>query len=145
MTPLAALDLLAAVTSAWVADKASDVVWAGSHEGRWGLRMSQQVRDFTTVWFDVGDLTLAAEAYLLPPPRFNAAEVYRLCLARNWTSWPVATAIDRQGEIYIRGRMPLEVVDEDTIDQLVGAIYEVVELSFRSLVDAGFRQREKSP
>lgn len=145
MTPIAALDLLAAVTSAWVEDEASDVVWAGSHEGRWGIRMAQQVRDFTTVWFDVGDLTLAAEAYLLPPPRLDAAEVYRLCLARNWTSWPVAIAIDRRGEMYIRGRMPLDVVTEASIDQLVGAIYEVVELSFRALVEAGFRQREKSP
>lgn len=145
MTPIAALDLLVAVTSDWVEDEESDVVWAGSHEGRWGIRMAQQVRDFTTVWFEVGDLTLAAEAYLLPAPRFNADEVYRLCLARNWSSWPVAIAIDRQGEIYIRGRMPLDVVSEASIDQLVGAIYEQVELSFRPLVDAGFRAREKSP
>lgn len=144
MTPIAALDLLAAMTSDWVNDPDSDVVWAGSHEGRWGIRIAQQVRDFTTMWFDVGDLTLSSEAYLLPPPRFNAADVYRLCLARNWSAWPVAIAIDRRGDLYVRGRMPLEVVSETTIDQLVGATYEVVELSFRALVDAGFRQREKT-
>ena len=145
ITPIAALDLLVAVTSEWVDDPDSDVVWAGSHEGRWGIRMAQQVRDFTTVWFDVGDRTLSAEGYLLPPPRHNAAEVYRLCLARNWSSWPVGIAIDRQGELYVRGRMPLDSVSRESIDQLVGAIYELVELSFRTLVDAGFRQRENSP
>ncbi len=145
MTPIAALDLLVATTSSWADDDATDVVWAGSHEGRWGIRMAQLIRDFTTIWFDIGDRTLASEAYLLPPPRFNAEAVYRSCLARNWTSWPVAIAIDRQGELYIRGRVPLEVVTEETIDQLVGATYELVELSFRRLVDAGFRAREKSP
>lgn len=76
-------ETLEALTSGWVDDAESDVVWAGEHEGRWGIRMAQQARDFTTIWFDVGERTMAVEAYLLPNPPRGHAEVYRLCLLRN--------------------------------------------------------------
>ena len=45
-----AWQLLRDTSQLWVDDEGSDVVWAGEFEGRWAVRMAQEVRDFTTVW-----------------------------------------------------------------------------------------------
>jgi hypothetical protein len=136
--PEEARTTLEAVTTAWVEDPESDVVWAGEHERRWGIRMAQHARDFTTIWFDVGERTLSVAAYLLPDPPRGHAEIYRLCLLRNASSWPVAISLDPRGDLYVRGRLRLSEVAPDTIDGLVGAVYEIVELTFKPLVRIGF-------
>ena len=100
--------LVVATTQAWVEDTDSDAVWAGEYEGRWGLRMAQQCRDFTTIWFAVGERTVGYEAFLLPDPPHNRADAYRFCLSRNRTSWPAAISLDRQGDLIVSGRIPLD-------------------------------------
>lgn len=139
MDPESARHLLEAVTTAWVDDPDSDVVWAGEYEGRWGIRLAQRSRDFTTIWFAIGERTLSVEAYLLPEPPHRREEVYRMCLQRNASSWPVTISLDRRGDLYIRGRHRLSDVSTATIDGLVGAVYELVELTFKPLVRIGFQ------
>ena len=135
---MSAADLLHHVTTGWVEDDESDVVWCGEHEGRWGIRMAQQTRDFTTVWFDVGEITIGFEAYLLPPPPRNVAESLTYVLKRNWRSWPAYIAADDRGELYIKGRMPVANITESDIERAVGAVYELVEVSFRPLLSLGY-------
>lgn len=130
--------LLEETSRAWVEDPASDVVWCGEHEGRWGIRMRQTVRDFTTLWFDVGERTLGYEAYVVPEPAANKEEVYRQLLVRNQRRWRVHFAIDRDGGVVLRGRLPIEQVDAAELDAIVGAVYEAVEEAFRALVEWGF-------
>jgi hypothetical protein len=143
MTPHEARALLEETTTAWVDDALSDVVWAGDYESRWGIRMAQRARDFTTIWFDVGDITVHYEAFLLPTPPYQREEVYRYCLARSRTTWPATIVADRRGELYVAGRIPLEILNADTIDGAVGAVYDVVDSSFRTLLRMGFQRREK--
>lgn len=138
MTRDEARSLIIEVTSAWVDDETSSVVWAGPHEGRWGIRMAQANRDFTTLWFDIGARTVGLEAYLLPQPHRAREEVYRQALIRNWRSWPVWIALDRLGDLHVVGRIPLTDLRVDTLDGAVGAVYELVDLSFRPMVKAGF-------
>ena len=138
-------DLLESTTAQWVDDPQSDVVWGGEHEGRWGLRMRQTVRDFTTVWFDVGERTLGYEAYVIGEPPANKEEVYRQLLVRNQRRWRVHFAIDQEGGVVLRGRAPVDIVDEGELDAIVGAIYDAVEEAFRALIEAGFSpKREKN-
>lgn len=133
--------VLERVSATWVDDPDSDVVWAGTHEGRWGVRMRQQAREATTVWFDVGDHTVRFEAYLLPKPSSHADEVYRHCLIRNDRAWPATIAIDRRGDLNIVGRIPLAAFDDEHLEQALAAAYEVVELSFRRLIEIGYAPR----
>jgi Putative bacterial sensory transduction regulator len=130
--------LVLEVAAGWEADPASDVVWSGEHEGRVGVRIAQRTRDFTTVWFDVGERTVGFEAFVLPAPPSGAAEVYRICLSRNARSWPAHLALDRDGDISAVGRIPLEVLSAETLDGALGAVYELIELTFRPLLRAGF-------
>lgn len=136
--------IVAETTAAWLADPQSDVVWAGDYEGRRGIRFRQTVRDFTTMWFEVGQRTVGIEAFLIPAPPFNKADVYEYCLRRSARSWPVHIALDHPGDLVIVGRVPLPSVTAETLDGLLGSVYETVELSFRTLLSIGFG-REKSP
>lgn len=137
-------DLVDLVTGAWLADPNSAVVWAGDHEGRRGIRMRQLVRDMTTVWFNVGDRTVSIEAYVLPKAPKNPDEVYRQALTRNSATRRMAFALDRQGDLVLVGKIPLESLSEHELELALGEIYELVEVSFKALVAAAFG-REKNP
>jgi len=131
------------VTAAWVADPEGDVVWAGDHEGRRGVRMRQTVRDFTTVWFEARQRTVAIEAYVLPAPRRRSDEVYRQALSRNTGRRRVHFALDRLGDLVLVGRIPLSEVSESELELVLGEVYEMVEVSFRGLAAAAFgREKE---
>ena len=135
--------LLAEVVQSWVADPDSDVVYAENVEGRLAVRMRQQVREATTVWFWVGDRSLVAEAYVIPAPA-NAEEAYRQALVRNGRSFRVNFALDHEGALVVRARMPLAIVDATELSYLLAEIYETIETSFRTLVGL-VPQREKMP
>lgn len=124
-------------------DPDSDVVWAGEYEGRLGVRMAQQVRDFTTVWFEVGERTVGYEAYVLPELDGDTSEVWRQCLVRNAAMWRAHFALDRHGAVVLRGRFPVERASFAEVDAVLGAIYEAVELSFKALLAAWRSRREK--
>lgn len=137
-------ELLVTVLESWVADTDSDAEWTGVHEGKVGLRIAQRARDYTTIWFDVGQRTVGIEAFLLPAPPHNRVAVYEYCLNRNRSSWPTYIARDRQGDLYVMARHPVAVLDAKAIEDLVGAVYETVELAFPTLLQIGFSGREKS-
>lgn len=136
-----AWDLVASVTGDWVEDPSSDVVFAGEHEGRWAVRMAQQVRDFTTVWFEVGDRTVGYESFVLPRPPLRQAEIHRQLLARNLRLWRAHFSIDKNGDIVLTGRLSLTELRAEVLDEVLGAVYEAVEVSFRSLLRLGFTGR----
>ncbi len=138
MNRSAAWSLLTECSLALVADDQSDVVNAEEFEGRWAIRMAQQTRDFTTVWFSVGERTVGFEAYVLPNPPVGHQEVYRQLLTRNHRMWRTHFGIDRDGDVFLLGRVPLDDFTPHALDEILGAVYEAVELSFRSLVRSGF-------
>ena len=131
-------ELVASTAANWVADPDSDVVYTEELDGRIAVRIAQQARDFTTIWFAVGDRTLSLEAYVLPAPPHDTAEVHRQCLFRNHAARLVHFSIDRDGEIYLRARVPLEFVSEPLLEQLLAETYQHVEIAFRPLLRAGF-------
>lgn len=126
----------------WVDDPESSVVYAENVEGRWAVRMTQEVRDATTVWFEVGERSLTFEAYVMPGP-LDPAEVHRQALFRNGRAWRCFFAIDAEGAIVLRGRLSAERVTLEELDSVLGEVYETIEIAFRRMVRAGFPSREK--
>ena len=133
--------LLAQVVEDWVADPESDVVYSEKVEGRLAVRMRQQVREATTVWFRVGEFSLVAEAYVIPAPA-EALAAFRQALIRNGRSFRVNFALDYEGALLLRGRIPLERVTATELSYLLAEIYQTIEASFRSLAGL-IVQREK--
>jgi len=127
----------------WVEDRDSAVEYAEEVEGRWAVRMRQQTRDATTVWFDVGERSLRFEAYVMPAPT-APAEVHRQALVRNARAWRCFFAVDEEGAIVVRGRLPADRVSLDELDSVLGEVFETIELAFRPMVRAAYPGREKS-
>jgi hypothetical protein len=127
----------------WLDDEESSVEYAEEVEGRWAVRMRQETRDATTVWFEPGERSLSYEAYVLPAP-VATEEVHRHALARNARSWRCFFALDTENAIVLRGRLPAKLVTVDELDKVLGEIYETIELAFLPMVRAGFSSREKS-
>lgn len=134
-----ARDTLVALIDAWVADPEGDVVYAEEVDGRWATRLRQECREATTIWWEVGQRTITAEAYVLPAPTGNRAGVYRLCLIRNASALRVHFALDAEEAIVLRARVPVEEATPDVLDQVLAEIYQQVELSFRPLVRMAFQ------
>ena len=130
--------------SRWQADPESAVEHIEEVDGRWAVRMRQDVRDATTVWWTIGERSIRAEAYVIPAPAADVTEVFRQCLARNATTWRVRFSLDREGAIVIQGRLAAEWVTELELDLLLGEIYDLIEVSFPALVRAGFSREKKS-
>lgn len=136
--------VLEAAIQRWLSDRDSDVVYAEEVEGRWAVRMRQTVRDATTVWWESGDYTISAEAYVLPAPPEPRPDAYRLALTRNHRCWRAYFALDNEGAFVIRGRLPRSTTNFGELDQLLGEVYQLVETSFRPLVRLAFGSREKT-
>ena len=130
--------LVAETIGRWVADPDSAVEYSELVEGRWAVRMAQLTRDYTTVWFTVGDRTVRYEAYVLPGPPDNLDEVYRQLLFRNQSAWRVHFSVDREGGIYLQGRTALDQLTAEELEYVLAEIYEAIEVSFRPLLRAGF-------
>ena len=128
---------------AWLADPESAVEYAEEVEGRWAVRMVQETRDATTVWFSVGDLTLEHEAYVLPIDD-SATGVFRQALLRNAKGYYSFFALDGKGGLVLRGRLPEARVTMEELDMLLGEVYEMIEIAFRPLLRALVEEREKS-
>ncbi len=124
----------------WLEDEDGSVEYAEEVEGRWAVRMRQEARDATTVWFTVGERSLEFEAYVLPEPR-APAEVHRLALKKNARAWRCFFALDAENAVVLRGRLAAGRVTVQELDRVLGEVYETIELAFRPMVRAGFPRR----
>lgn len=127
----------------WLEDPESSVEYAEEVEGRWAVRMRQETRDATTVWFDVGERSLSYEAYVLPVPE-GSTESYRQALVRNARSWRAFFALDAEGALVLRGRLAAGRVTLEELDLVLGEFYDTIEIAFRGLVKSAFPPRENS-
>jgi hypothetical protein len=127
-------DVLEAVIRHWVDDPDSAVVYAEEVDGRYAVRMTQSVRDATTVWWEAGERTVRMEAYLGPVPEQRAEELYRLLLIRNRDAWRCHFALDAEGGVVVRGRLANADVSWETFDALLGECYDLIERTFPRFV-----------
>ena len=134
---------LVAQIEAWLDDPESSVVYSEELEGRWAVRMRQQTRDATTVWFSVGERSIEYEAFVLPIPP-EAGHAMRQALVRNQRAWRAFFAIDREGDLVLRGRLPASQVTPSELELALGEIYDTIEVSFRPLL-AGLAEDAKNP
>ncbi len=132
--------IVSAVIAGWVEDVESDVEYAELVDGRWAMRMRQTVRDYTTVWWAIGQRSVRAEAYLFPGEELGERPL-RLALARNGSTWRTRLALDPEGSLVIRARLANEHLNHAELELTLAEIYEVVEITFPSLL----RLHKESP
>jgi hypothetical protein len=107
-------------------------------EHRWYVRMHGEEKEFTTVWFTLGQRTLQFETYVMPAPEENTEQLYEHVLRRNESLVGVHFSIGIEDAIFLRGELPLRMVDEDELDRVVGTLYATVERIFPTIIRIGF-------
>ena len=143
----AALARLERQIDEWLAGmaKASPVIRAVDRaegdEVRWYVRMAGEEKDFTTVWLTLGQRTLRYEAYVMPAPEENAAELYEHLLRRNERLVGAHFSIGVEDAVFLQGQLPLAALDEAELDRAVGTLYATVEQCFRPMLRIGFASR----
>ncbi|RKE19802.1 YbjN domain-containing protein [Streptomyces sp. TLI_171] len=86
----------------------------------------------------IGDHTLSVNAFVIRRPDENHEGVYRWLLERNTRMYGMAYAIDRLGDVYLAGRLPLEALTADAVDRLLGTVLENADEPFNTLLELGF-------
>ncbi|MCU1587344.1 MAG: hypothetical protein JWN31_837 [Frankiales bacterium] len=93
---------------------------------------------FTNCWLIVGQHGLLVEAFVCRKPDENHEELYAFLLKRNAKTFAVSFALDKAGDIYLVGRLPLAAVNPDEVDRILGAVLQYADESFDTLLEIGF-------
>jgi hypothetical protein len=107
-------------------------------EFRWYVRMAGEEKDFTTIWFTLGQRTLRYETYVMPAPEQNAELLYETVLRRNEKLVGAHFSIGLEDAIYLRGEMGLSALNEIELDRIIGTLYATVEQLFWPLLEIGY-------
>jgi len=106
--------------------------------GAFLVRLAGEHKLATLTWLIVGQHSLQVEAFFCRQPDENHAEFYRFLLERNARMYGVHFALDRTGDVYLTGRLPLTSTSETEIDTLLGCILTYSDETFNEALRIGF-------
>ena len=86
----------------------------------------------------IGEHALRIEAFVMRRPDERREELWAWLLQRNARMYAVAFAIDKAGDVYLTGRVPLHAVTRDELDRILGAVLEYADENFDTMLAIGF-------
>lgn len=102
------------------------------------VRLEGEHKLATLTWLIVGEHSLQVEAFFCRQPDENHAGFYRFLLERNARMYGVHFALDRTGDVYLTGRLPLSATAEAEIDTLLGCVLTYSDETFNEALRIGF-------
>ena len=105
---------------------------------RWYLRFKGDEKDFITVWFTLKQRTLWHEAQFMPVPEANHAEVYAYLLRCNANLLGMWFALGPEDAVYLVGRVPARLIDDDELDRIAGASVVYTDDYFPTAMTMGY-------
>ncbi|NUK02809.1 YbjN domain-containing protein [Streptomyces lunaelactis] len=112
--------------------------WESPEPGSYVVKLPGTRKLSTTCSLRVGKHSLSVNAFVIRHPDENDAAVHRWLLERNLRLYGVSYAIDRLGDIYLAGRLPLSVVTPEELDRVLGTVLEAADGAFNTLLEMGF-------
>jgi len=106
--------------------------------GSYLVRLEGQRKLATMTWLIVGVHSLHVEAFFCRQPDENHARFYRFLLERNGRMYGVHFAVDRQGDVYLTGRLALAAVSAEEIDRVLGCVLSYSDENFNAALAIGF-------
>ena len=124
------------VVLAALADAGVD--WEEPAAGTYVVSLPGERKLRTTVALVVGAHSLTVNAFVVRRPDENTAGVHRWLLERNARASGLAYAVDRLGDVYVVGRLPLAAVTPEAVDAVLGTVHELADGAFNTLLELGF-------
>ena len=116
----------------------SGLEWEQLGHGMFSVTLPGERKLQTPCRLDVGEHSFAVHAFVARHVDENHERVYRWLLERNLRMYGVGFAVDRLGDIYLDGRLPLAAVTPDELDRLLGSVLTYADESFNSILELGF-------
>lgn len=116
----------------------AELEWESAAEGRYVVTLPGTRKLATTCSLAVGRHSLSVNAFVVRCPDENHAAVHRWLLQRNTRLYGVSYALDKLGDIYLTGRLPLSAATPEEIDRLLGAVLTSADGAFNTLLEMGF-------
>ncbi|MDN4174566.1 YbjN domain-containing protein [Nocardioides sp. SOB77] len=116
----------------------NEIEFEETREGLFSFTLPGEKKLQTAVRLDVGEHALGVHAFVCRNPDENHERVYRWLLERNLRMYAVSFAVDRTGDIYLDGRLPLGSVSPDELDRLLGSVLTYADESFNAILELGF-------
>jgi hypothetical protein len=86
----------------------------------------------------VGDHSISINAFVIRKPDENESAVHHWCMLKNAAMYGLAFAINPLGDIYLVGRLPLDAVNAQELDRILGSVLQYSDSSFNPLLELGF-------
>ncbi|MCX4584430.1 YbjN domain-containing protein [Streptomyces sp. NBC_01481] len=118
--------------------KDAELEWESPEPGSYVVKLPGTRKLSTTCSLRVGKHSLSVNAFVIRHPDENDAAVHRWLLERNLRLYGVSYAIDRLGDIYLAGRLPLSVITPEELDRVLGTVLEAADGAFNTLLEMGF-------
>lgn len=117
---------------------AAGVEWAAPSPDLFVVTLPGAKKLSTTCSLAVGEHAITVNAFVARHPDENHAAVHQWLLERNARMYGMAFTIDRLGDIYLVGRLPLGALDADELDRILGCVLEYADGSFNQILELGF-------
>jgi hypothetical protein len=108
---------------------------------RWLLRFKGEEKDFVTLWLTLRQRTLHFEAQLMPAPEENVEQVLTYLMRRNAQLMGMAFALGPEDAVYLVGRVPAALVDDEELDWIAGSTLSYVDDHFSTAMSLAFASR----
>ena len=106
--------------------------------GQFFVKLPGQHKLATNCWLVVGQHALLVEAFVCRKPDENHEQFQRFLLRRNARMYAVAFSLDKAGDVYLVGRLPLHAVTAEELDRVLGCVLAYADESFDRLLELGF-------
>lgn len=116
----------------------AELDFAEPHPGQFFVKLPGTHKLFTNCWLIVGQHGLLVEAFVCRKPDENHEDFYAFMLRRNSKMYAVAFALDKAGDVYLVGRLPLGGITPQEVDVLLGSVLQYSDESFDLLLEIGF-------
>ncbi len=136
-SPAIAVDpALAAVVRDYLTE--NEIEFEQSAAGLFSFSLPGEKKLQTAVRLDLGAHALGVHAFVCRKPDENHERVWRWLLEHNLRMYAVSFAVDRLGDIYLDGRLPLSSVNPEELDRLLGSVLSYADESFNTILELGF-------
>ena len=119
-----------------LADAGLDVADVG--DGKLMTQLAGEWKRTIPLLLHVDERSLKVTSLLAGVPYEGHVDVYRILLSRNQRPLPVHFGVDDEGDLILTGAVPLEVVDADRVDELLGLVLSLSDETFNAVLRAGF-------
>jgi hypothetical protein len=102
------------------------------------VRLEGEHKLATMTWLIAGEHSLQVEAFFCRQPDENHAVFYRFLLERSARMYGVHFALDRTGDVYLTGRLPLSAINAAELDTLLGCVLSYSDETFNEAIRIGF-------